>query len=276
MKGATPGSWWDAAAEGIGAFGVGLGRQLLVVAAILLGAHVLVLTTRRIVRAAGTTRLGRRAKVRTLVYFVGSVAVFVVYFAAIGLALRELGVPLTAYLASATVIGFAVSFGSQSVVQDVISGVTLITSDLLDVGDIVEISGQVGRVRAIGIRYTKLATLAGSTVYVPNRNVANVVNFESGYSRLFLDVQLPEGAREAAMERLRAICASAREQFGGVMRLEPELRDRGPAGYARLEFRLWPGQAAVVEGPVRQRALAAMRTLDDGYADWMVVAHQGG
>ena len=43
-------------------------------------------------------------------------------------------------------VGFAVGFGSQGLVQDVITGLTLIFTDTLEVGDMVEISGYVGRV----------------------------------------------------------------------------------------------------------------------------------
>src|SRR5690606_22150626 len=58
----------------------------------------------------------------------------------------------TTYFASASVIALAIGFGSQGIVQDVVTGLTLIFSDLIDVGDMVEISGQSGVVRSISMR----------------------------------------------------------------------------------------------------------------------------
>ena len=56
-----------------------------------------------------------------------------------GLILQEFGVNLTAYLASASIIGLAISFGSQGLIQDIVIGLTLIFWDAMEVGDMVEI-----------------------------------------------------------------------------------------------------------------------------------------
>ncbi len=65
---------------------------------------------------------------------------------------------LKTYLASASIMGLAIGFGSQGLVQDVVTGVTLVFSDLIDVGEMVEISGQTGIVRSIGMRFTRSRT----------------------------------------------------------------------------------------------------------------------
>ena len=67
-----------------------------------------------------------QAKIKTITSFITSVAVFVLYFVAFGFVLSELGISLTTYFASASVIGLAVSFGLQGVVQDVIMGLTVV------------------------------------------------------------------------------------------------------------------------------------------------------
>jgi hypothetical protein len=40
--------------------------------------------------------------------------------------------------------------------------------------------------------------------------------------------------------------------------------------YLRTRFRFWPGQHALIEGPLRQRVLARMKEIDPAFADWMV------
>ena len=100
-----------------------------------------------------------------------------------GLVLQEFGVNLTAYLASASVVGLAISFGSQGLVQDIVIGLTLIFWDAMDVGDMVEITGTtnvIGRVEEIGLRFTKLINFYNQEVFVPNRTIANVSRFPHG------------------------------------------------------------------------------------------------
>src|ERR1039457_1079850 len=116
---------------------------------------------------------------------------FCIYFFAMGFFLEELGVNLTAYLASASVIGLAISFGSQGLVQDIVSGLTLIFWNAMDVGDLVEVSGTTnvtGRVEEIGLRFTKIINFYHQEVYIPKRTIANVSRFPQGGLDAYGDV----------------------------------------------------------------------------------------
>jgi moderate conductance mechanosensitive channel len=254
-------------------------RRLAIIAAVAVTAHIVVVLVRAFTRWLIASRLGSINKAQTLTRFFASVVIFVVWFIAVGVALYELGVPLQTYLASATIIGLAVSFGSQSLVQDVISGLTLIFGGLLDVGDMVEIAGQTGVIERIGIRYTVLRNFQGAVIYIPNRNVANFARFPLGYVRAFVDVRLPadETARAEAERRIRAIAESAHGQFTGVLVQPPAVAALAFAGeggaFLRVKFRIWPGQVAVIESTVRQRIIQSMRDLDSAYQDWMVAVH---
>src|SRR5262245_51990716 len=63
----------------------------------------------------------QQPKFVTVTRLIVSAITFVIYFIAVGFILHEaLHFDLTAYLASATVIGLAISFGSQGLVQDVV------------------------------------------------------------------------------------------------------------------------------------------------------------
>lgn len=240
-------------------------------------AHVAVILLRRLAARALQSRIASFSKIKTLTGFVASSVVFAIYFAAAGFVLKEAGVALTTYLASATVIGLAVSFGSQGLVQDVISGLTIMIADVVDVGDMVDVGGQVGIVRRIGIRYLILVNFQGAVVSIPNRNVANVVNFRAGYVRAYIDLRAPAGGGELPLAALRAAAEAAHRQFSGAMLLPPSVvslaaREQRPA-VTRVKFRIWPGQTAIIEGPVRQSLLAAMREVDPGYPDWAAAVH---
>lgn len=254
-------------------------RDLVVIAAVAVSAHVATIVIRRASRRILRSKLHSEAKVVTLTAFATSLMVFGIYFGAIGFVLARLGVPLTTYLASASVIGLAVSFGSQGVVQDVITGLTVVFSDLLDVGDMVEIGGQVGIVEDVGMRFTVLVGFSGSTVFVPNRTITHVINYPKGFVRAYLDARLPEDEQAAtrAEQCVRDAAAAAFEQFPGVLLLPPTFEGRhevpGGATYVRVKFRIWPGQPALLESAVKPAIVQAMRQLDPAYEPWMVSVH---
>lgn len=212
----------------------------------------------------------------TLTTIIVSALTFTIYFVAIGFILNQLGVDLTAYLASASVIGLAVGFGSQGFVQDVVVGLTLIFSDVLNVGDIVDISGQTGRVQHVGLRFTTIVNLLDQRVSIPNRNIALISKYRKGYVRAYVDVQVPEGElSDGTSDMLANLAAGMRQQFPSIIMADPEmmgLRTAKPGGwrYVRIKFRIWPGQGTLIETGFRQRVLAAMKKEHPDYADWMV------
>jgi len=252
------------------------GWRIAMIATIAVLAHLTVRVIRTLLRLYLTSSYGRKKRIKatTLAHFITSAMIFVIYFAACGLIFRELKISLTAYIASATVIGFAVSFGAQGVIQDVITGLTLITSDLLDVDDMVDIGGQGGIVSKVGVRFVVLTNFTGAEVFVPNRNVANVINYQRGYIRAFVDVRLPSNRdnEQAAVTRLQEVAQAVAEQYAGLMLREHEILalQEDAQSLVRIKFRIWPGQGALIETSVRQAILFEMKRLYPDYADWMV------
>lgn len=218
----------------------------------------------------------RHPKVATLLSLAASALTFVIWFVAVGLMLQALDIDPTTYFATATVIGLAIGFGSQGLVQDIVIGLTLIFTDAVDVGDMVEVSGQVGRVERVGLRFTTLTNFLGQTVFIPNRNIAVVGRYRRDVVRAYVDVQLPAGPDiDDVAAHLHRLARGLRAQHPTAIVSEPELvgeREAEPGGwrFVRLKFRLWPGQQTLVEPGFRQRVVAYMKTIDEGYADWMV------
>lgn len=254
-----------------------------VIVLLTLAAHLLVRivrwTARRIVEPAEeeiASAYRQSPKFVTLTNLVTSTLTFAIYFVAVGFVLQEVGLNLTAYLASATVIGLAVGFGSQGVIQDLVIGLTLIFSDVIDVGDVVDMSGQTGRVERIGLRFTTLTNVHEQRVFVPNRTIGLINRYRNGYIRAYVDVQIPEEVDPGEVrDRVRSIAEGLHDQHGEIILTRPEMMGVRPAKaggweYLRVKFRLWPGQGALVESGFKQRVLAAMRTLDESYADWMI------
>jgi small conductance mechanosensitive channel len=217
----------------------------------------------------------RYPKIATIMSLTVSALMFAIYFAAVGLIMVQLRVDLTAYFATATVVGLAVGFGSQSLVQDVLTGLTLIFTDAMDIGDVIEVPGQVGRVQEIGLRFTQLVNFKGQRIFVPNRNIAIISRYRGGAMRAYVDVQIPAAAEDQVTDLVERIARGMRSQHPAIIISDPEVfgvreAESGGWRYVRVKFRIWPGQEPLIQETYRQRVLAAMKELDPDFAAWMV------
>lgn len=251
--------------------------KLAVFAGVAIFVHLIVLLVRRIVaHFLGSQAVRRYQKLRSIMTLATSAIIFSLYFFIIGLVLKEFGVSLTAYLASASVIGLAIGFGSQGVVQDVVTGLTFIFSDLVDVGDLVEISGQTGIVQAITMRFVELENALGAVVFIPNRTINNVINYPRGYVRCIVDVTLrgDANARQAAERTALRLMQNIHEQFPGILITQPSSEGRltfkSGKEILRIKFRIWPNRGQPIETNFCQELIAELKVNDPDYLPWMI------
>jgi small conductance mechanosensitive channel len=152
----------------------------------------------------------------------------------------------------------------------------LIFSNLLKVGDVVEVSGQIGRVESVGMRFTVLINLHGQQVHLPNRNIAVISRFRGGCIRAYVDFQIPDGVNGRQIGQIvNPLAAALYNQHKAIVMKEPEnfgiqRTTRGGWRFIRYKFNLWPGQGVLIETNFRQMALARIRTAFPDYADWMI------
>ncbi len=151
----------------------------------------------------------------------------VIYFTATVLILIRFGVPLTSLVAPATVIGVAVGFGAQTLVQDVLGGFFIITERQYGVGDVIRISGVglttgvSGTVEEVTLRITKIRTLAGELIAIRNGQILQVANLSRDWSQVVIDVQLP--AEKKSSKRAREILDELCKELAEDERLVPVL-----------------------------------------------------
>jgi small-conductance mechanosensitive channel len=251
--------------------------RILFIVGVMIFLHLVVILVRQLSKKVMSSRIGSSlSKSKTIASLSTSVVVFVVYFSAFGLVLNEFGVSLKAYLASASILGLAIGFGSQGLVQDVVNGLTVVFSGLFNVGDMVEISGQVGIVQSFGMRFTVIENSFGAVVYVPNRTIANVVRYPLGYIRAIADITLP-GDQEIAKqleEKIDSLVSATYEQLSGILLAPPsrEGRVKTSSGkeFLRIEFRLWPGRGTPIETIFKQEVVNSLKMFDPNYQEWMV------
>jgi len=267
-----------------------IGIQIAVIVCLAIIAHFLVRLLRFVsdwlIRksAAKKSPVGfvtQQPKFVTLTGLITSALTLIIYSIGLGFILTVLGMDtkqfIATYLATASVVGFAVGFGSQGLVQDVITGLTLIFTDTLEVGDLVEISGQVGRVETVGLRFTELRNFYNQQVFLSNRNISNIARFPRGGVHAYVDVQIPTKADKGqAVAAVSRVAKGMWEQFKAIVLREPELSEVHPAKpdtreFVRVQFKIWPGQGTLIESTFRQRVIEALKQLDPNYSDWMVV-----
>jgi small-conductance mechanosensitive channel len=102
--------------------------------------------------------------------------------------LKELSVDIAPILAAAGVVGLAVGFGAQNLVQDFISGFFLLLEDQVRVGDVVSIGDKGGLVEKVTLRMVILRDLAGSVHFIRNGKIDVVTNMTKDYSNYVFDI----------------------------------------------------------------------------------------
>jgi small conductance mechanosensitive channel len=100
-------------------------------------------------------------------------AAFIIIFITV---MQQLGINITALLAGAGILGLGISFGSQNLVRDIISGIFIIIEKQFYLGDKVQISGIKGKVEKMSLRITVIKDEAGTTHSIPNGNISVVQN----------------------------------------------------------------------------------------------------
>lgn len=222
----------------------------------------------------------QQPKFITLARLIVSTVTFAVYAVAIYVILKvefPNDSTLKTYLGSAAVVGLALSFGLQGLVQDVVTGITIILSDAMDVGDTVDLmNGVIGRVERIGLRFTKVINFYNQEIFVPNRNIVNVSRFPHGGVLAYADVLIPAKAdQNAVVEAIQNVSKGVWTQFAAIVLSEPVFSKIRPTpgnwNYVRVIFKIWPGQNSVIENAFRAQMVNVIKAIDPTYSDWQVV-----
>ncbi len=148
---------------------------------------------RYLVRLARDAQASRSARVRTLLPMLRTALMVVILVFLTLNTLSEIGVNVAPLLAGAGVIGLAIGFGSQKLVQDVITGIFLLFEDAVAVGDVVQLGGLSGVVEQLSIRSIKLRALDGSVHIVPFSAVTTVTNQTRDFGFSVHDISIAYG-----------------------------------------------------------------------------------
>lgn len=127
-------------------------------------------------------------KAKTIGEVLKSVLKYTVYCVGIASMLYDVFAKIPVAVASAG--GFAIGFGAQSLVKDIINGFFILFEDQYGVGDHITLGQYSGIVESIGIRTTVLRDFTGDLHLVPNGSVLEVTNHSRGDIRFIVDVEI--------------------------------------------------------------------------------------
>ena len=145
---------------------------------------------RHLARLTRSAQLARSARLRTLLPMLRTALLITILLIVVLMVLSEVGVNIAPLLAGAGVVGIAVGFGSQKLVQDLITGLFLLLENAMQVGDVVTLGGLSGTVEALSIRTIRLRALDGSMHIIPFSAVTTVTNQTRDFSYAVLDVSV--------------------------------------------------------------------------------------
>jgi moderate conductance mechanosensitive channel len=94
-------------------------------------------------------------------------------------------------LAGAGILGLAISFGSQSLVRDIISGFFILLENQFAVGDVIDAAGKNGVVERMTMRVVVLRDIEGTMHVIPNGEIKVVSNKTRGWARAVVDITVP-------------------------------------------------------------------------------------
>lgn len=139
-----------------------------------------------------------RAKVEaTAARFVHLVLKYVVLTMGVVTALAQMGVNTGSLIASLGIAGLTLGFAAQDVLSNIISGLFIFWDRPFVIGDLVEIDGKYGRVETITMRSTRVVTVDGKMLAIPNSVIANsTVTSYTNFPHLRIDVEVTVGVNE--------------------------------------------------------------------------------
>lgn len=132
----------------------------------------------------------RAARLRTFQPMLRTALLCVIVAVVALTALSEIGVNVAPLLAGAGIVGIAIGFGSQKLVQDLITGLFLLLENVVQVGDFVTVSGLAGTVENVSIRTIRLRAGDGSVHIVPFSAVTSVTNASRGAGNASVNVSV--------------------------------------------------------------------------------------
>ena len=195
-------------------------------------------------------------------------AVYVIWIVGILISLRELGIQVTAFLASMGIVGLAVALAAKTVLSNVLAGVTLTADPNFRVGDRIEVGEYMGDVLSINLHKTVIRTRDNEIVMIPNDVLGRevIVNhmLPEEKTRIEMTIGVAYGTDLAQATNILADILDAQNRILSVPAPEVNVRTLGDNAIV-LQLLVWidaPRGKRSVRDAVYRRALLQFEEAD--------------
>lgn len=194
--------------------------SLVQIAMIFIAARAVILFFNRIFKRFANRRgwdTGRQKSISLLFQYI-------VYLTALTMILGVFGIQLTFLLVSSSALLVGLGLGLQTVFSDIVSGIFILFEGTVEVGDIVEVNGMVGRIEEINLRTTKFRNRDDLTMIIPNHFFINekVVNWSHNENHARFGVSVGV-AYKSDVEKVKKILLDCAVAHPKVLTNNPEL-----------------------------------------------------
>jgi small-conductance mechanosensitive channel len=194
----------------------------------------------------------------------------VIYVVTAVLVVGRLGVPLAGLVAPAALLSAALGFGLQRFVQDIGAGFFITGERQYGFGDVVRIAvtgvadSAFGTVEEVTLRVTRLRTLGGEVIIIPNGQIVQVTNLSRDWARAVIDVPVPSSVDVG--HATQVLQRAGREAYADAELRKKMLDEPSVMGVERIEVdtfavrmvaRTLPGMQFDVGREIRARVASA-------------------
>ncbi|WP_419307326.1 mechanosensitive channel protein [Chromohalobacter israelensis] len=211
---------WYASEAGAHLVGTTLNVVIILLVAAVVWVGLASLIENRLSAETGAGEPSARAKT-LLSLFRNALAIALITMTAM-IVLAEIGINIGPLIAGAGVLGLAIGFGSQKLVQDVITGVFIQLENAMNTGDVVTVGGTTGTAERISIRSVGIRDLSGTYHIVPFSSVDTVSNYMREFGNHVGEYGIAYRENiDDAIEQLQAAFEALKESEHGHKLLEP-------------------------------------------------------
>ncbi|MCC9042498.1 mechanosensitive ion channel [Myroides sp. M-43] len=107
------------------------------------------------------------ARLRSVFNFINYFIYLIMFF----FILNVVGINISMFLTTSAALFVGLGFALQDIFRDLIAGIYILFDKTLNVGDVIDVKGEVGRVRAINLRCTIVETRNLKSIVIPNRKL---------------------------------------------------------------------------------------------------------
>lgn len=223
--------------------------------------------------ADGDAAAGPASRLSTMMPLMRRTAAVLIILVAVMVALQDFGINITPLIAGASVFGIAISFGSQTLVKDIVSGLFYLSDDAFRVGEYIDCGKAKGTVEGFTLRSIKLRHQNGQVHTIPFGQLGQITNFSRDWITTKFNLRF---ARDTDIEKLR----KASKKIGTDMMEVPAIADQilapfkmqgvaditGNAIVVRFKFTARPGNPAAIQREAMKRMFSTFPAMGFEFA----------